>query len=283
MCVNQHIFKGVAWKILALLLLIFSPLFAFSHGDLHLRIQEVSKQIEASPDSSYLYLKRGILYFQHEDFPESLKDLKQCEEMKYSDRLLDLTFAKVYQKLNQYDNSIIFINKILELDPQHVNAWKLKGQVLFEMGQFEDSANAFLVVIKKAIRCFPNNYLDVANSYEMMNTEASKREAISIIEKGIEDLGPLITFYDRLVELGLKYEDFELAINYQNAIIGLSQRKESAIYKRGMIFIEMGEIVEARKDFELAKEEFEILSQRLRSTKAMKELKSKIDFQLKNL
>ena len=46
----------------------------FAHGDLHGRILKVTKEIKVTPDSAYLYLKRGKLYFQHKFYNKSLSD-----------------------------------------------------------------------------------------------------------------------------------------------------------------------------------------------------------------
>ena len=271
------------WQISAILLIFIYPKLVYSHGDLHLRIQEISSQIKDAPDSTYLYLKRGILYFQHEEYKESLADLNHCEESNYSDKLLDLTFAKVYYKIEKFDHSLKHLKKILKRDTDNVLAWRIQGQVLFEMKKYKEAASAYENVIKKAIRTLPSNYLDASICYELMDSNSSKLESITVVQRGLEDLGPLMTFHGRLVELGIKYKNFNLAIEHQNSIIELSNRKEKPLYERSLIYIKKGDKKMAKNDLLLAREAFDQLPIRQKSTKAMIELSTKINIQIESL
>jgi tetratricopeptide (TPR) repeat protein len=253
-----------------------------AHGDLHQRIQNVTNQIQTNPDSTYLYLKRGILYYQHEQFEKSLQDLKECEMRKYSDKILDLTFAKTYQKMGALDQSLNYLAKIIKKDDKYVNAWRLQGQVYFEKGEFEQASKSYMNVIHKAIRRLPSNYIDASLSFEKIENGSGKEKSISVINKAIMDLGPLMTFYDRMVYLGLKYEDYDLAIENQNNIVEISQRKESSLYKRAQVQVHFGNVQRAKYDLHAAKKAIESLPPRLIKTTAMIELQKQINNQIEN-
>ena len=248
-----------------------------AHGDLHARIAELSNQIEQNPDSTYLFMKRGILFFQHEEYEKALNDLKECSKRNYEDRLLDLTFSKTYHKLGKYNLALEHLNKLIANDPGYVHAYRMKGLVLFDKGHFEESAAAFVIVTQKAIQRLPSNYLDASLSFEKIGTPAGNKAAIDIVYAGIDDLGEIFTFNQRLVELGLKFNNYDLAINHQTKIIETSNRKEKPYFERAKIYLESGDEEEAERNIQLAREAMKNLPSRIQHTKAMIALSEQIE------
>ena len=103
-----------------------------AHGDLHERILKISEEIKVNPDSAILYFKRGKLFYQHNNFKNSLKDLNKSADLGYFNLEQDFLFAKNYYKLKKYRSSLHFTAKILKVQPNNVNAYKLVGKVYFK-------------------------------------------------------------------------------------------------------------------------------------------------------
>ena len=274
---------SMASKLLILLSSLLIAFPSFGHGDLHERIKKVSQQIDQDPDSTYLYLKRGILYFQHEEYNKSIVDLKICEERQYNDIQLDLTFAKVYLRTQEYIHSLSYLDRILTKDPVYVNAWRLKGQVFYEMEDYDEAAVSFMKLLDLTNQTLPFNYLDASLAFEKMGSNEAIDQAISVIERGINDLGPLITFQERMVHLGLSHGQYDLALLYQTAIIDHLNRKESAFFKRAMIYLEKDEVQKGYDDLILSKKALEKLPSRHKNTKAMQDLYQKIESHITEL
>ena len=64
------------FKFLYILFFVLSNAVLNAHGDLHKRILNVTEEIQKNPDSANLYFKRGKLYYQHNNYINSLKDFK---------------------------------------------------------------------------------------------------------------------------------------------------------------------------------------------------------------
>lgn len=134
----------------------------FAHGDLHERIQKVTKQIKKHPDSAFLYVKRGKLYLQHESYKKSIDDLRKSKNLGYISIEQNLLFVKTYLQLEHYDKALNHTDVILQLSPQNVRAYKLKGDIYFRLKEFEESAKCFQEVINNAAQVLPENYIDTA-------------------------------------------------------------------------------------------------------------------------
>lgn len=246
--------------------------YSFAHGDLHERIVEVTKEIKVHPDSVYLYLKRGKLYYQHESYQKSIYDLNTSKRLGYNSVEQKLLFANAYFKLEDYKTSLSYSENILSFDSENVHAHKIKAKTFLKLGEFRKSAEAFEDLINYATQSFPQNYIDASIAWELLDNDEGNKRANSIIEKGIENLGHLISLYNRLIELSVKQKNYDFAIVKQYHVISLSPRKETAYYKLSELYILNGNPKKALENLNLAKEHYNRLPVRLQSTSFMKEL-----------
>ena len=246
--------------------------YVFAHGDLHKRILKVTDQIKASPDSAYLYFKRGKLYYQHESYKKSIKDLISSNRLGYNSSEQKLLFAKSYFKLEEYENSLAYSENILSADPENVSALKIKAETYLELKNFYESAETFEKVIKYATQTFPQNYIDASIAWELLKDDNGEKRAVSIIQKGIENLGQIISLYNRLIELSIKHKDYDFAITTQLKVLNFTARKEAIYYKLSELYVLNNNNNKALENLTHAKEQFYNLPLRLQNTPFMKEL-----------
>ena len=254
-----------------LLYLLYAPT-VLAHGDLDERILEVTNEIRTAPDSAYLYLKRAKLHYQHETYVKSIKDLEKSQELGLHNIEQQLYFGKANYRLNDYHQSLNFIGQILQERPNHVRAIKLRAQNYFSLGDYKRSAISYEEVIGNASKTFPENYIDASLAWEMMNTEEGSKRATAIIRKGIDDLGELISLYERLIELATAQKDYNSAIKTQLQVIDLLPRKERSYYKLCELYILNDDLKKAVESLKLAKEHYKNLPLRIKNTSFMKDL-----------
>lgn len=247
-----------------------------AHGDIHKRILKVSDEIVKSPDSAYLYFKRGKLYYQHEQNNKSLQDLKTSENLNHSSVDLQLQFAKTYLKLSMYRNSIAYCTEILQEHPQHVRAYKLLAQNHYQLGSYRESAQNYNKVIEFSKKTLPENYVDASLAWEKLNSKDGFIKAEAIMREGIQTLGKLISLYTRLRELALIQEDYSKAIDVQLEIVGIVQRKEFAYFKLSELYRINNNKSLAIESLENAETAIKKLPQRLQNTSFINDLKSNI-------
>lgn len=254
------------------LLIICVNLYSYAHGDLDQRILETSLEIKKHSDSAYLYFKRGKLFYQHNEYKESLKDLKKALKLKHDNGEQKLLFAKNYFRLEKFKKTLLYSNNILETDSKNVLALKVKAQAFSKLGKYEESAITFEKVIAFTTKSFPENYIDASNTWEKLNTEKGIEQASLIIEKGIKNLGNLVSLYDRLIDLSLKQKDYKKAIEYKLEILSFSPRKERVYYRLCELYILNDNPEKALESLNLAKYHFYELPIRIQNTSFMKDL-----------
>ena len=266
-----------------IILILLSANFTFAHGELDQRIKEVSAEIKSNPDSAFLYLKRGELYYQHEEYKKSIQDFKKCSKLDYKGSRLLFGFAKSYERLEKITTSLDYVNHILANNANNVKALRLKGQLLFKMKKYSQAAHNFEKVVKYASKTIPENYLEISQAWEKSNDNNALQRASDCIKKGILDLGELQVFYIRLIELYLKFEDYDSALVYQSKILENSKRNERAFYSRVLIYLKAGNTITARSDLEMSLSAIHHLPERIKNNKAMKDLKSNVVQSLERL
>ena len=60
--------------------------------------------------------------------------------------------ADLYLKMKEYDKAIIDINKSLEIDPDYLVAIITKGEIYYEIGDFENACKYFNLGISKGFQ-----------------------------------------------------------------------------------------------------------------------------------
>ena len=267
-------------KLLSSVGLLMLSCVLFGHGELDKRIKEISIKILQDPSNTELFMTRGELYYQHEDYQLSIDDFKVCEDRAYVSDRLNLNFAKSYRLLKAYDQSDLYTNKILDDNPIHVLALKEKAKSAFDRGSFETSGMLFKSVITHVNETHADNYFEASSAYESCGTKECLSGALSIIDEGIQDLGPLLVLLDRGVSISLRLKDFSRAHEYQNRIIENANRKERSYYQKAILFQKQGKEDEAKLMFEKAYSSFNNLPDRIKKNKASQRFVSELRIQI---
>jgi len=261
---------------ISLVLLVSFMTSSYAHGDLHERIVKMSEQIELHQDSASLYFERAKLYFYHEQFDLSITDLDSADQLGLDDPLKDLFYAKANQSLKNYTQTLQFTDKIIQADPINVNAIKIKAEVLFEQGNFLESAHAYERLLKTARRTLPENFLNAAKSWRQCSTPKDKDNAIDVLNRGMEELGTLPMFLKKKKDYYLEDKQYNKAYAVQIRIIENVQRKETALFQAAEIAMLKEDYVLAQSYIEKSEQAFYALPKRIQVNKAMQSLKTSI-------
>lgn len=264
------------------ILLVFSMVCngLHAHGELDKRIKEISIKILQDPNNTSLFLSRGELYYQHEDYLLSLKDFKVCEERAFVSDRLHLNIARSYRLLKEFNLSDDYADRILAKQPKHVLALKLKAKSAFDQNDFERSAELFNAVIEHVDKVHTDNYIEAISALESCGTKDCFLEGIQVIERGISNLGELMVFLDKGVSMSLRLKDFDQAHKFQNRIIQNAQRKERTYFKKAILYKEQGKLQEAQVMFQQSLTALDKLPNRIKGNRASIELRTQIEEQL---
>lgn len=270
-------------RIPALIMFLCVSVSLQAHGELDKRIKELSIKILEEPTNTSLFLARGELYYQHEDYQLSIKDFKVCEKRDFISDRLNLNFARSYRLLTLFDESDEYADKVLSKYSTHVLALKIKAKTAFDRKDYVRSADLFKSVIEHVDVAHTDNYFEAFSALEACGSKECLLSAIEVIHSGIDDLGELMVFLDKGVSISLRLKDFAQAHKFQNRIIQNAQRKERKFYQKALLYKEQGKIVEAEKMFKNSLVELDSLPTRIKENRASKKLRIEIEKHLSSI
>jgi tetratricopeptide (TPR) repeat protein len=256
---------------------------ARAHGDFHFQMERLSEMIIEHPDSAYLHFKKGKLFFHHEDYKACLKSLKKSQQKGYHDALQTLFLSKAYFELGQLKKAGKYAQSVIEQTPEHVTAHRILGRIRYAQKRYAEAGDAFEIANQHAIRPIPENYLETAKAWEALQTPEGIQRAILMVEKGINELGKIISLQNFLKTLLIKKGESDQAISLQKRIIDRSTRKEKPWYELSKMYLQIGDIDKSEYALNHAKNAFDMLPQRIQHTPAMIDLNQLIINDLKNI
>ena len=177
----------------------------FTHGDLDARIKKASEQIENDPKNSILYIKRGELYFQHEEYRKSIVDFETARSLGVTSSELDISLARSYYKVKKHSTALAFIQELLIREPNHVQGNRWKGRILMDLKHYENATEALALALEYSAKKTPEQILELAQTYDLMRTTKTTQQACEVIKEGIKSLGELPCFHRKISRVFFEY------------------------------------------------------------------------------
>ena len=223
-------------------------MFGYADGDLNERIIEASREIQNNPDSAFLYLKRGELYYYNEDYMESIGDYNYCSQLGYESSRLYYGLACSFDKIENYKTAIFYLDKILAKSKHDKKSLWLKAKILRKINRYGEAAIILEKVIQISEKPFLKMYLDAAYCWGQSSHQQALQKANNILYEGMLKFGDQDVILEKLVEVHLKFGDYENAVFYQTKILNKSEQKEFAYFKRANIYLQAGNFNKAKID-----------------------------------
>jgi tetratricopeptide (TPR) repeat protein len=250
---------------------------AFAHGDLDVQIKKVTKQIEKSPDNPELYIKRGQLYYQHEEYKYAIIDYERARVLGLESIELDILFAQAYYSADKRPIAQDYLTSVLEKNPDHVIANRLLGAIYIDLLQYEVGSQALEKALMFSQKKLPEHYVQLADAYKAMRSEDADQKAIQTLKSGIQELGNLPVFLNRLVQLYKNNGQYSESIDIQTQVINISKRKELPFLNRAKLYMLAKNIPAANADLANARQAISTLPKRLQRSDHISKLTEEIN------
>lgn len=251
--------------------------FFFPHGDLDRRINEYSQLIVLYPDSLYLYVDRGDLYLQHEEFDLARKDFSYCMSKGLNTAFILEGLSRSMAVPPMLDSSLFYINLSLDEDSSSFSAVEWKAHLLFLLHNYCESAAGYERLIQDLPYPSPTLYLDASTSWINCSGPGNIGNAIAIIKSGMDRIGSLHVLQKELIRLYLEQKDYKSALIEQSLWIERATYKASPLLDRARIYLLAGENDMAQTDLENALIELSALPSYKQSVPGMLVLKERIE------
>ncbi|MEO5803824.1 MAG: hypothetical protein ABIR24_09860 [Verrucomicrobiota bacterium] len=268
-CAKQ--FAGLA---IILFLAAISPEKANAHGDLEIRIEEVTRKIETATNKfASLYLERGELHREHQSWTEAEADYARAAKLDLKLEAVDFCHAKMLDDSGQLESARAMFDKVLNGSPNNGEAFIGRARVLVKLNQPKPAVADFRHALELLREPKPEHFLELA---KVLTSENSTNDALRSLDAGIKKFGPEVTLQLYALELDLGRKNTDAALARLDTIIERAARKESWLARRGDILLAVNRPTEAQKSFESALAAIKLLPSVLQKAPPMQNLQSRI-------
>lgn len=259
-------FLGVGSRVLAGLIA-FAP-----HEGLHERIARVSKRIAEEGHPVADHLERAELYRQHGDLPAALTDLAWVEARQPDAVDSSLIRARIAIDARVWNVAERLLDRYLGVGSSHTEAWTLRARCKMHTARPGEAVADFDRAIASALVPVPEQFLERARA--MRQADAKDRiRVIDRLDQGMARLGVVPALQSFAIEVLVEDRQFDLALERLDTLRPRSGRQEHWLVRRGELLESAGRTGAAARSFEEAVSTIDRLSERHRSTSAVRGLR----------
>ncbi len=270
-------FSALRWVFVAagLILVLVRPPAASAHGDIHLRILELTRQIEAATNNAArLYLARGELEREHGQWEAAGADYDRAAQLDPELPSVDLCRARLLADRGQLEAARAMFDRALERSPGDGESFVGRARVLVKLGQREPAIADYWRGVERLREPQPEYVVELA---KVLAAEGQVEEALRALDEGIKKLGPVLPLQGYALDLELGRKNNDAALARLETILARASRKETWFARRGDILLEAGRSAEAGKSYEAALAAVNRLPGRLQQSPAMLKLKAHVN------
>lgn len=250
----------------------------YPHGDLTIRITDKTVEISKDSSNSKLYLERGFLYEQHDEFNNAIADYLKSEKLGNQNSLLYYRKARTYYLNNEFDKALSASTIFMEKEPSDIEIYKLHAQILYELENYNEALTSYNYVMKKAGEdSAPKDILEYCDMILAVDN-SNYNEALEAIEYGLSNLGEnAFTLQSRKLEYLKTLNQTEKVIDQYNYFILINERKEGWYYKKAEYLVSIERHQEANIALQQSKIAIQQLSSKFKQTGIIIELTQQIN------
>lgn len=257
------------------------PAAARAHGDVHDRIECVTRLISARPEAASLYLRRAELHRNHGDWPAALADVQRAVERGAPPADTSLLRGLVLADAGSRTSALEELDASIAATPTAA-ALTARASVVASLGRTEEAAIDLAEAIERAAPAQPDIYLELSRLLASPPLERPE-EALRCIELGIERLGSSPAFVQEAIALERCLGDYSSALRRTDALLATMKRKERGLVLRGDVLREAGRKAEAAASYLQALGALNALPARARLTPAAAELRAAAERSLREI
>lgn len=264
-------------KILLMISFLLTSQMLFAHGDLSIRIEQKTKEIEKDAHNSELYYERGVLYQQHIEYTKAIQDYEKAKNLGSDNGLLDFKLSETYYESEKYKKALETVLLCFESGTQNVNVYKLKARILLKLGRYEETMVAYKYVVDNTIDIRPESIIEYSAIILTIDS-LNYKGALEAIELGLEKVGRnTVSFQLKKIEYLKKSNQVDGVIQQFNQLIKKSVRKEFWYYEKAKYQNNIDRKTAANISLQQASMAIELLPLKFKSTIAIKKLQTQIN------
>jgi tetratricopeptide (TPR) repeat protein len=270
------------WAPYILILFLVPPLSAGAHGEVHIQIANVTRQIaSATNNPAKLYLRRAELHREDQTYDDAAADYDRAQQLDPA-LLPEIEFCRgrMLAQSGKLEQAHRALDTALNHPSPNPKAWIERGRVLVRLGKPQAAITDYSLGIEADKVPEPEPFLEVAH---LLSDDGKPEAALRILDQGIRKFGPIPLLQVEAVQLELNDRRVDAALLRLDAIIQREPRKEHWYSRRGEILAAAGRLTEARAAYYAALGSIKLLPNRLQLNPPMQNLQAEINTALAKL
>lgn len=256
----------------ALGMLIIPPL-AMAHGGLKRDIAALDDTLVSRPMDVHALLHRADLLRLEGSFTQALEDLERVEGLQPGSPEAAWVRARIMVDQHREAAALGELDLWLAAHPGHVPALVLRAEAHHFVGDLEGAARDYQSAIESTIEnagaAEPEWFTALAT---VRQRQAMPEEALATLERGLNQLGPLLSLQIPALELELALTREDQALKRMGRILANIPRKEAWLVRRAELLERMGRPEDAQEDWAAVITACELLPLSQRNTRAVQTL-----------
>jgi predicted Zn-dependent protease len=264
------------------LVLLLAAGTAFGHGDLHLQILEITKEIEKAPKDPELFMRRAELHRAHSDWDAAQADYDYAFQLNPKLPTIDLARGRMFLEANWPLSCKTALDRFLAKNPEHSDGLTVRARALVKLNRRLEGAHDYTKAIVRATEGRPELYLERAQALAAEGKQHVD-EAIKGLDEGVEKMGPLVTLQLYAMDLETENGRYDAALKRLDGVMAKAPRKETWLERRGNILRQAGKPDEARAAYQAGLDAMKTLPPARRNVPAMLELEKRMRSNIESL
>lgn len=259
---------------------VFSPLAAWAHGDVHEAIANVTREIEAHPDDPKLHLRRGELHRVHQDWTAAGGDFDKAQELDATLIIAELLRGEMLADAGRPADAAAALDRFLKQCPDSAPGFTARARVHAREKRWTAAADDFGRAIEFARTPNPELFIERAQA---LRASGRLDEAIATLDAGLAKLGALITLTQLVIDCEVEAGRLDAALARLAKVVDAAPRKERWLFRCGELFEKAGRTEAAHEAYTAAQAALAKLPPERRATAAMGKLAQDLKAALERL
>lgn len=221
--------------------------------DITYSLEKIYRQkIEDEPNNASAYTNLGVVLQKQNLYDEALKYYNKAAELEPDNVTTRLNVGTLYQQKKSYDAAIAAYDSILVLYPNHTEANLYKAQCLAAKGEKQQAKEAFANVLKTEA----NNTAIKMQIFDTLKDTMKPSEIITFMfPSGFPSKDIVDSMYNYALDLH-NSKKYDKAISFYNEVIKFDSANQEAYVNLGIAYRENGNLDQAKKVLNDAKNLF---------------------------
>lgn len=248
---------------------------AWGHGDAHLQIVELDRQILTNSRNPALFLRRGELHRLDGNWTNALADLDRATALDPKLDAVLLERGRIYFDAGQPEKATNFLSQYLRLHPTNAIARLTRARAFLWMTQPSKAIEDYHAAIQFSPAAGPDLFLERASAQRSLG-ESGLEQALAGILEGIQSHGAIVSLEMAALELEVDLKRWDAAIQRLDRMAISAPRRDRWLMRRAEILELAGRASDAQQSWKDARREFQSLPERMRMSKAGQQMDAKL-------